>query len=392
MIRFPAVPAVLVAVMMTGCQLLPYPQSKTSEEATQQPTEQPAKPEKKPDIKADKAQPEDSVKQVLVREKIIQTPSVVDGRLILGVTETGFLVRHNVFIDAKMDTGADHSSIDARNAQIFERDGKKWVKFELHRTSKGPLPLEYPVKDTIKIKRPGEDSMERAVIEMTIRIGNITQQVRVTLNDRDDFTYPLLIGRNFIRDLAIVDVNQENIAEEKPLKSITRKVTVATQSSPQNQVKIIKKPVDTSGLVTIGAIEHVLFTETGTRLKARIDTGAKTSSLDARDLEVFKKNGQDWVRFTLPPTDKNNEPPVTTEFPVVRFVHIKRHGLESEERPVIIMQAQIGNIKLPTEFTLRDRSDYEFPVLIGTRFLKQSAIVDVSKKFMADHTKVDKKG
>ncbi len=391
MIRFPAVPTVLVAMMMTGCQVLPHPQPKTSEETVVQPTE----PVQESDATANKKSKSDTkkepVKQVLIHEQLIQIPSHLDGRLVLGVAETGFLPNHNLLIDAKMDTGAANTSIDAREYQIFERDGKKWVKFELHRTSKGLVHMEYPVKEIIKIKRPGEDSMERPVIEMTIRIGDITQQVDVSLNDRENFTYPLLIGRNFMRDLAVVDVNQEHIAEEKALKNITRKVPLTIKSpETQNNKRIIKKPVDTEGLVTIGAIEYVDLSETGARLKARIDTGAMTSSLDARDLEIFKKEGQDWVRFNLQPTEKDQ--PIKAEFPVARFVHIKRHGLESEQRPVIKMQAQIGSINQPTEFTLRDRSNYEYPVLIGVRFLQKSAIVDVSKEYIGDRKKADKKG
>ena len=250
--------------------------------------------------------------------------------------------------------------------------------------------MEYPVKEIIRIKRPGEEAMERPVIEMTVRIGDITQQVDVSLNDRENFSFPLLVGRNFIRDLAVVDVEQHYIAEEKALKNITRKVPLTITSPEASGTRIIKKPVNTQGLETIGALEYVTLSEPGVRLEARIDTGATTSSLDARDLELFKKDGKDWVRFNIQPT--RNDKPIKAEFPVSRFVLIKRHGLESERRPIIKMQAQIGSIKQVTEFSLRDRSSYDYPVLIGVSFLKNSAIVDVSKKYTSGSTAIEKKG
>ena len=114
-----------------------------------------------------------------------------------------------------------------------------------------------------------------------------------------------------------------------------------------------------------------------------------TSSLDARNIAIFQKGGKDWVRFDMPSEDHE---PVQVEFPVSHFVLIKRHGLESERRPVIELKARIGNLVVPTEFTLRDRSAYDFPVLIGVRFLKKSAIVDVSREYIGDRVKRDKKG
>ena len=89
------------------------------------------------------------------------------------------------------------------------------------------------------------------------------------------------------------------------------------------------------------------LTGTDLNLPARIDTGAVTSSLDARNIEIFSRNKADWVRFKTP--DSKGEL-ITLEKPVTRFVQIKRHGLENERRPVITMDAQIGAIKRPTQF------------------------------------------
>ena len=75
---------------------------------------------------------------------------------------------------------------------------------------------------------------------------------------------------------------------------------------------------------------------------------------------------------------------ITLEKPITRFVQIKRHGLENDRRPVITMDARIGTIKRPTQFTLRSRENYDYPILVGVRFLESKAIVDVSREFVAE--------
>ena len=385
MIRFPA--AALVAALLAGCQITPPPQQSTSEEAS---PSQVTQPDKTPEASLNKHENTQApVKQVTIHEKVIHVPKHIDGRLLLGVEEKAFLPNYNLSLEAKIDTGAAKTSIDARDYQLFERDGKRWVKFTLHRTNKGDVPMEFPVKELTRIKRPGEEALLRPVISMTIRISNLTQQVDVTLNDREEFSFPLLIGRNFIRDLAVVDVNQRDIAETKVIKEHRLKAA-APQNAKQDTIRReIKKTVNTEGLSTLGAVEHVTLSDTGTILKARIDTGATTSSLDARNISFFEKGGKDWVKFEIP-TDSEKLIPV--EYPVTRFVHIKRHGADFDRRPVIKLQVRIGKIDIPTEFTLRDRDTYEFPVLIGVQFLKQSAIVDVSKEYIGDRVIKANKG
>ena len=109
-----------------------------------------------------------------------------------------------------------------RNIELFERDRKKWVKFELHRTSKGVHPMELPVREIIRIRRPGSSAVERPVVGMTINIGEITLPVDVSLTDRENYSYPLLIGRNFMQDLAVIDVEKKDIADIKVIGNRSR--------------------------------------------------------------------------------------------------------------------------------------------------------------------------
>ena len=393
MLRNLVVPAAIIAIaLMTGCQAIQDNKTKPLEQpvptaappsvpvdittTTPEPESPKKKPQKiKPPIRAEiDPEPENII---TVREQIIQTPAHLQGRLVLGLQEEAELPDLNAQITAKLDTGAANTSVDARNIQLFERDSKQWVKFDLYRTSNDVISMEQPIKDIIKIKRPGLKAVERPVISMTITIGELTQPVLVTLANREKYKFPLLVGRNFIQDLAVIDVNGKNLAEKALVGNRSR--TVVAPKGQKSYTKTIRQPVSVDGLITLGAIESISLPNSGISLKARIDTGAKTSSLDARELEVFQKNKHDWVRFKIP----HNGKMLSMEEPVTRFHLIKRHEQASERRPVITLNAQIGSLVQPTEFSLRSREGYKYPVLIGERFLKAAAIVDISKEYIS---------
>jgi len=69
---------------------------------------------------------------------------------------------------------------------------------------------------TVQIKRHGEESQYRYVVKMRIILGDVSQLISVNLNDRDAYLYPVLIGRNFLRDFFIVDVAKKY--QFKPMK------------------------------------------------------------------------------------------------------------------------------------------------------------------------------
>jgi len=132
-----------------------------------------------------------------------------DAKSIIGAIEKVRLVPPNMELKARIDTGAKTSSIDARKITPFERDGKEWVRFMCHSANKEHT-IERKIVKTILIKRHGEESQRRYIVNMRIVLGNVSQLVLVTLNDRETYTYPILIGRNFLRDYFIVDVSKKH--------------------------------------------------------------------------------------------------------------------------------------------------------------------------------------
>lgn len=214
MIRFPAITAlILTAAALTGCQSLPPTEPPAGTTKTREDRPKAEKPVSRPQEKSAVEQPA-PVPEVTITQTYIQTPTHIDGKLVLGFSEEGKLPDLDLTMPAKIDTGAGRTSLDAQNIQQFERDGRPWVRFELPRTSKGVRKLELPIQDFISIKRPDEESQRRPVVNLTIQIGSLTQTLAVSLNDRSNFEFPMLVGRDFLKDLAIADVGKTYIATE----------------------------------------------------------------------------------------------------------------------------------------------------------------------------------
>ncbi|MGB1557231.1 MAG: ATP-dependent zinc protease [Oceanococcaceae bacterium] len=136
-----------------------------------------------------------------------------------------------------------------------------------------------------------------------------------------------------------------------------------------------------------GWIEKVLLEPGAIPLKAKLDTGAKTSSLHALNIESFKRAGERWVRFTLDVEDttgkKHSE---VLERRRVRGVRIKEHEGEYDRRPVVQMSFCLDGQRHSAEFTLADRSRFIYPVLLGREFLAGNVLVDASETFTTKAT------
>ncbi|MGL6259925.1 ATP-dependent zinc protease family protein [Vibrio sp. WXL103] len=140
--------------------------------------------------------------------------------------------------------------------------------------------------------------------------------------------------------------------------------------------------------VVLGGVERVTFDNLETELNARVDTGASISSLNAADIEQFERNGKRWVRFHIADSkgqkieDASSEP-VKVEAPVARMAKIRQSSnADSERRYVIDLWVRLGDIHEKTQFTLANRSHMTHPVLLGRDFIRDIALVDVSKDYI----------
>ncbi len=115
------------------------------------------------------------------------------------------------------------------------------------------------------------------------------------------------------------------------------------------------------------------------KLKAKLDTGARSSSLDAVDVQPFERDGERWVRFRLNlPGSKRSAP---LEEPIVRYVRIKRHKGPYDRRPMIRMQICLGDELRSVDVNLTNRGRFIYPLLLGRRALTGLAVVDPARTF-----------
>lgn len=122
---------------------------------------------------------------------------------------------------AKLDTGALTSSIHAEEKELFERDGKKWVRFIVTDPSlKKPTRsrIEAPLVRIAKIKEPGGESVAREVVRLSFTIGDRKMSGEFTLNNRSNMLAPVLVGRTVIKDLGWVDPGRTHLADQKILR------------------------------------------------------------------------------------------------------------------------------------------------------------------------------
>jgi hypothetical protein len=134
------------------------------------------------------------------------------------------------------------------------------------------------------------------------------------------------------------------------------------------------------GKEIIGAIEWLYMDPPGQHFRARVDSGAETSSLSASDVVEFERDGDDWVRFTF--THDNTDESVDFELPIKRTVLIRQPGVDEPERRFVIeLDIRLGDQLQTTEFTLTDRSNMTYPVLLGRAFLMDLYVVDVSQSY-----------
>lgn len=132
----------------------------------------------------------------------------------------------------------------------------------------------------------------------------------------------------------------------------------------------------------LGWVEYVEFAEPRLRLKAKLDTGATTSSLNALNQRPFEKDGKPWIRFDmLHPNDPDKT--ITLEAPLVRTARIRRHNGSVQKRPVVQLGMCIGDVWRRRQFTLIDRSDFAYQVLVGRNFLRGYIAVDADETFLS---------
>ena len=126
-------------------------------------------------------------------------------------------------------------------------------------------------------------------------------------------------------------------------------------------------------------------------IKAKIDTGAKTSALHAFDIEIIKKGKKKFVNFKIHPEQRNQKKVIKTQSELIEQRLVKNSGGKVTLRPVIITEIKLGPLKWNIEITLVNRDEMGFRMLLGRDAIKNFLLVNPGKSFLIGKKKRRKK-
>ena len=123
-------------------------------------------------------------------------------------------------------------------------------------------------------------------------------------------------------------------------------------------------------------------------IKAKIDTGARSSSLHAFDVESFECEGAPWVRFVVHPLQRDSETTLHAEAPVHEFRHVRSSSGHTTYRPVILAEIELDNRRWPIELTLASRDEMGFRMLLGREAVRGRFVVDSGRSYLVSERPV----
>jgi len=117
-------------------------------------------------------------------------------------------------------------------------------------------------------------------------------------------------------------------------------------------------------------------------VKAKVDTGARTSSLHAAGLHTFEVENREWVRFSVYPWQRSSAGAVLVEARVLDRRQVRSSSGTTERRPVVVLPVRIGDQVVDVEFTLTRRDQMGFRMLLGRQALRGRFLVDTGRSYL----------
>jgi hypothetical protein len=134
---------------------------------------------------------------------------------------------------------------------------------------------------------------------------------------------------------------------------------------------------------TIGWREWVSLPDWGVSwIKAKIDTGARTSALHAFDARIIDHADGPWVRFTIHPWQDTSADPVEVEAPLVEHRAVRNSSGSLHQRPVVLTTIRLADRVMPIEVTLTPRDEMGFRMLVGRQALRRAYLVDPARSYL----------
>ncbi len=172
-----------------------------------------------------------------------------------------------------------------------------------------------------------------------------------------------------------------------PFSRTARTLMGATSLGLLAGVMLISAPAQASeakadGGKVFGWVEKATIEPWGAMVKAKLDSGALTSSMHAENIETFERDDEEWVRFDVEVEDEatGDQDEKSFERPLYRDLTVSGAG-GRDKRPVVLMTLCMGGERYEEQFSLRDRDGMNYPVLLGRRTIQSLGLLDVRKTF-----------
>lgn len=310
-------------------------------------------------------------------ESIFESRTEIDNKVVLGRTEFVYFPAipplNQIGIPGKIDTGADSTSLHAENIVITSNDpvfsglkgeelidaiAKEYdalnstrlrdredktnikVSFGIRHPYSGELiQLEKPLLRLAMIKSRGENHLVRPVVELDLTIAGQTVRTEVNLANRKRFSYPILVGKTFLRDTAWVDAGFDYLQAQQDASIIGRKEQAVIETVP---------------------------VEVSTSFKSRY------SSVHAVDINI--NHADRTVSFTLVGSDKTRK---RLTKPLSRMLKFS-----NAERPMVYLPVQLGDSRQYIQVYLKDRSFSRSQLRLGTEALNQYFVVNLGESYL----------
>lgn len=173
---------------------------------------------------------------------------------------------------------------------------------------------------------------------------------------------------------------------------VGRAVSDRPSESEEHRPRRRKSKKKAPPALALGWREWAALPELGIEaIKAKLDTGARTSSLHAFGIELFERDGIPMVRFEVHPEQRSRQGRVRVEAEVLDERWIRNSGGVRELRPVIETDVRIGEETWPIELTLTRRDEMGFRMLLGRQAIRTRAVVDPGSSFRAGRRKSEKR-
>lgn len=147
----------------------------------------------------------------IVAVLIVFTAQADNSAVVAGWAESVTIDKQGIGVLAKLDTGAQNSSLNGRHIEVIDRAGQSMVRFDIQDRDGRRHSLELPLVRYATIKRHFGNSQTRPVVMLSVCLANHSKTIEVNLVDRSGFDYPMLLGRSFLAPDFLVDSSRKNI-------------------------------------------------------------------------------------------------------------------------------------------------------------------------------------